>query len=992
MTRNNSLKKWLIEQARLLLTCLAVILPLCLAGRAQGDTGIGGTINSNYTATLANSPYVVNGDITVSSGAKLTIEPGVVFKFNGGMSMWINGELDARGTADLPITFTSSNAVNPGVGSWGAITINNNGVATLDYCLVRYGGLIGYYTEGLIKKSGAGALTISNTTIDTFYGNAVTLTDATGAVAIGSSTIDGKVLYNSRNGVVISGATSGGNITISGNTIKNINTTYNGMILQNGAAPHINGNSFTNSSGFAILVNSGAAPLLDTTNTFTSTGSGWEMGFDAASSGVAHTYDNTLSAPVVITGGTITSPAGITWSSARTYYVIGNITVNSGASLSLQPGCVVKSAGSTVYVSGTFSAGSGAGGKTYFTSYRDGTIGAAIRGATGAADPRDWGSFFVNAGAAATIANCEFRYGGLTPPYDTGMIKKSGGGNLTVTNSTFSNYNTYAIKLDGTTDSVTIAGNSIQAVGYYSTYCIYANNAGGSTSISGNSMTSSNPSFDCLVVNNGAPLISGNTTTGGLSGIKITSTVASSPVISANTITGAATGISVSGATSTPQIFKNSITGNGVGIYATSSANPVIGGTLGNGNNLYNNTTWSVQNATSASPPQINARFNYWGGAAGPYHASTNTGGNQNSKVTDNVDYADWSSPSSGSIAINGGAAYTTLADVIIDFACSDASGCETIAISNDNTTFSQLDFISSTGWIINEAQGSTTVSVKFRYGSGAWSPVYQAAIILDSIPPDPPVVTGSTPNQGQGLVWNWTSGGGGNGRYRYQMRGDTVWTKSTDTSLTRTADLQAGEYVLAVQECDEAGNWSASGIGNVLLKADNWLTTTVTGYGAIQGTSTMGQGYSSTTGPNTASFALNDQISLSATPATDFAFAGWTGDCTAANGPCTLYMVADRNVAAGFTTTKTALLLSPAMSAHASLGAAYIAAPIDGSVTILGRDTTFEESLLLDRNVTVTLLGGYDASFSTVGGLSTVKGTVKVASGRLNAAGLTIR
>jgi len=79
-------------------------------------------------------------------------------------------------------------------------------------------------------------------------------------------------------------------------------------------------------------------------------------------------------------------------------------------------------------------------------------------------------------------------------------------------------------------------------------------------------------------------------------------------------------------------------------------------------------------------------------------------------------------------------------------------------------------------------------------------------------------------------------------------------------------------------------------------------------------------------------------------------------------------------------------------MSAHDSLGAAYTAAPHDGSVTIMGRDTTFVESLLLDKNVTVTLLGGYDDTFSTATGTSVVTGTLTVRAGRLNAAGLVLR
>jgi uncharacterized repeat protein (TIGR02543 family) len=49
------------------------------------------------------------------------------------------------------------------------------------------------------------------------------------------------------------------------------------------------------------------------------------------------------------------------------------------------------------------------------------------------------------------------------------------------------------------------------------------------------------------------------------------------------------------------------------------------------------------------------------------------------------------------------------------------------------------------------------------------------------------------------------------------------------------------------------------------------------------------------------AAFGSNTAVTLTATPATDFTFAGWGGDC-AGTGPCTLTMTQGKNVTATFT------------------------------------------------------------------------------------------
>jgi len=132
---------------------LLIIISVIIAYQnVNGQTNVSGVISTNTNWTLANSPYIVTNSIDVSSGVTLTIDAGVVIKFNQGKSIQIDGTLIARGTANNYISFTS-NSSSPNVGDWGNILFTKTSVSAsldmngnylsgtiLEYCIIEYGG------------------------------------------------------------------------------------------------------------------------------------------------------------------------------------------------------------------------------------------------------------------------------------------------------------------------------------------------------------------------------------------------------------------------------------------------------------------------------------------------------------------------------------------------------------------------------------------------------------------------------------------------------------------------------------------------------------------------------------------------------------------------------------------------------------------------------------------------------------------------------------
>lgn len=89
-------------------------------------------------------------DSTLNSGIALTIDPGVMVKFDSGVKLTIQGTLDASGTEGQPITFTS-NQTTPAAGDWDVLKFEaGSSNSDLTWCVIEYA------TTGVFVYAGPG--------------------------------------------------------------------------------------------------------------------------------------------------------------------------------------------------------------------------------------------------------------------------------------------------------------------------------------------------------------------------------------------------------------------------------------------------------------------------------------------------------------------------------------------------------------------------------------------------------------------------------------------------------------------------------------------------------------------------------------------------------------------------------------------------------------------------------------------------------------------
>ena len=119
-------------------------LGIASALSAQSITGANGVNYTSFTGSItlspADNPHSINGDVYIRPGATLTILPGVRFESaagqNGTLAVCRGAQINAEGTADAPIVFTTD--ADTGVyrqdanNEWGNLTVMGSGYLSED--------------------------------------------------------------------------------------------------------------------------------------------------------------------------------------------------------------------------------------------------------------------------------------------------------------------------------------------------------------------------------------------------------------------------------------------------------------------------------------------------------------------------------------------------------------------------------------------------------------------------------------------------------------------------------------------------------------------------------------------------------------------------------------------------------------------------------------------------------------------------------------------
>jgi parallel beta-helix repeat protein len=206
-------------------------------------TYVEGEIMQDTIWTLLDSPFVVSKNVTVSSNATLTIEPGVEVRFGGNFSIIVRGRLNASGTPDKMITFTS-NKYNSTKADWGTIILLNRTIqSTLAYCSVEYA------TNGITIRNASAE--IQNCEITNNLQNGVTIEN--GTVEIMNNVISN----NSQSGIYITGdnqitiqnntiRANADGILLTGNLTSGVNITQNNVVSNTQSGIHLKADAYNN--------------------------------------------------------------------------------------------------------------------------------------------------------------------------------------------------------------------------------------------------------------------------------------------------------------------------------------------------------------------------------------------------------------------------------------------------------------------------------------------------------------------------------------------------------------------------------------------------------------------------------------------------------------------------------------------------------------------------------------------------------------------------
>ncbi len=261
----------------------------------------------------------------------------------------------------------------------------------------------------------------------------------------------------------------------------------------------------------------------------------------------------------------------------------------------------------------------------------------------------------------------------------------------------------------------------------------------------------------------------------------------------------------------------------------------------------------------------------------------------------------------------------------------------------------------------------------------------------LASIVPGKP--TGVTATAGDGQAWvSFTPPSyGGTGITSYTVTSDPdSKTASGPSSPINIAGLANGQpYTFTVTATNPVGTGPASDPSNSVTPTSALITLTVAGSsGTSSGTITASNGIScsistngSASGICSKDVAAGSSVTLTATPTVAGSSVSWSGCTISAGDTCNITLYTNATVAASFNLLQVLRVQgSTPVGTYPTIQTAFDAA-LTGDIVEL-QAGTFTETPDLKSGVSVTLSGGFDQSFGSQAGYSTISGKLTVSSG----------
>lgn len=392
------------------------------------------TMTEDKVLIPAESPYVIRGTFVVPEGTTLTVEAGVVVKFEtvgridqfNAAGMTVRGQLVVEGTESEPVYFTDwrddsvggdSNAdadeTKPFPGAWSQVRIFPGATATISHAVMRYGGwgtrdaftscvnALVNSCQGILMNAGtltAQHLTLEHTNYFLFHN------------AGGEATIERSTLIGNGNHAMVYAERGTTSIAYSDISAPNLDTKPPpGVDQRRDAYIDARYNWWGSSTGPSFLnyIAEGTNPAVQGKVEF----SPW------------------LTEPVFDGTGTVSDTSIQLWSGAietdttfagDTVHVLLDVIIRADAELVIEPGAILKFARGNssvptkmvvegdLFVRGTETA------PVTFTSIRDDVIGGDTNynGTITAPKAGLWQRVVVTESGSATINHANFRYGG----------------------------------------------------------------------------------------------------------------------------------------------------------------------------------------------------------------------------------------------------------------------------------------------------------------------------------------------------------------------------------------------------------------------------------------------------------------------------------------------------------------------------------------------------------------------------------------------------